>query len=250
MRFTAFILGALCATKFNPICVPYAVLSSLFLVLSLVMVLIEMFHFHVFWNYQPSEVADQPRERAQGFLKYMPYNMTYAKRAEKYGLAKYIGCECDSTSLSHTILYHSSTVPPKIPLPPLIDGKVIIAYYLTTKDQANNISKNGFPLDKHKNIADDVYFTFNAPLADRSDSDNREAIIYVRLCLDHVLQVTDEGKFSFERHKDKTPEPKALELMPQRRIKVKFPRQIENWMIVFLKDTSTTIHPSGYRGLL
>ena len=251
MRFTAFVLGALCATKFNPVCVPYAVLSSLFLIPSLLTVVIEMFHFHVFWNFRPFANSDLPKQYARGFLKFIPYNMTYVKRAEYYGADNSdTGCQCDSASLSHTILYHSSTVLPKIPLPPLIDGKILIAYHLTSKEKAISILTTGFPLDKHKNIADEIVFNFNPPLASMSGTVDVEAIIYVRLSLDHVLQVTQEAHFSFDRHKDKTPEPKALELMPKRQLKVKFPRQIENWMVVFLTDTSNNIHASGYQGLL
>ncbi|UJR17825.1 hypothetical protein I4U23_004724 [Adineta vaga] len=254
MRFTAFILGALCATKFNPICVPYTVLSSVFLILSLAALLIEMLHFHVFWNFRPfNNESDRLRQRARGFLKYVPYNMIYTERVKLFDITSpELGCQCDSTGLAHTILYHSATLLPKIPLPPVIDGKVIVAYHITTNELAIEISKNGFPLDEHKAVADYIYFTLNAPLAEANDIPTREAIIYVRLCLDHVLQVSNETEFYFnlEIHKKKTPEPKALELMPERRIKVKFPRQIENWIIVFLKDENKDIHPIAYQGLI
>ena len=75
-------------------------------------------------------------------------------------------------------------------------------------------------------------------------------MICARLCMDHVLQVKEVADFTFDKHLFKTPEPKGLELMPQRQIKVKYPRQIEKWVVIFRSDTATTIHPSGYQGLL
>ena len=164
MRFVAFVLGSLCATKFNPICVPYAVLSSLSLIPSLIVLVIEVFHFHIIWNYQPSTSVMQLTKRARGFLRFFPFNMTYDARGREYGMrADDIGCTCDSVCLAHSILYHSATMLPKLPLPPLIDGKVIIAYHLTSTEKAEKIMEKGFPLGEKKQLADELVFNLHIP---------------------------------------------------------------------------------------
>lgn len=177
--------------------------------------------------------------------------MTYDERKKEYGLpTNDIRCQCDSVCLAHSVLYHSATVLPALPLPPLMDSKVVIAYHITSKEKAIEILEKGFPVDDKKQVKDEVFFHLHIPTTTTPGTSEDEVIICARLCMDHVLQVDKNEQFNFNKHATKTPEPKGLELMPQRNIKVKFPRQIEKWMVIFRSNVLNSIHPSGYQGLI
>lgn len=248
MNFVNFILGTLCATDYNPIGVPYAVLSGVFLVPALLALVVEMLHFHVLWRFSEKKFQGI---RHHGLLAIFPYNMTYLERLKFYDAdTNHSGCTCRSASLYHTFIHHSPTWKPKIPIQVVMDNEVIIAYRFLKMDEAIRLSQEGFQTNKYGRLPKEFYFTRYIEKWDEFEQSNEGVLMMARICVGHVIQVDDQGKFDLEKFREETPEPHALELMPQRWILVMHPKQIENWVIIYKDDNNKCVKPDGYLGLV
>lgn len=242
IRFIAFILGASCATTFNPRCVPYTVVSSLALVPSLLTLSIEWFHFHLLWNFQPNIGNNLTHRRDRSHLRFISDRMTNEKRAYGYRISL---CEkdeqCNSNSLNHTILYHS------IRKARVENKSTIIAYHVTTTELAIGIAQNGFPVDWRRQMNSDIYFTRSVEGYGETGTTDHSTIICVRLSLGDVVQVRNEDEFDFSRHNTQS---QTLEFVPSGKIKVRFPGQIENWVIILPTEMDEEFNLSYYDGCI
>ncbi|CAF0795455.1 unnamed protein product [Adineta ricciae] len=66
---------------------------------------------------------------------------------------------CPSKSLHHVLLYHPFRAVSNKSMVPIQDNERIIAYHVTTNDQAVNIAQNGFPVDQRRKVSDHIRFT-------------------------------------------------------------------------------------------
>jgi hypothetical protein len=74
------------------------------------------------------------------------------------------------------------------------------------------------------------------------------AIICVRLSLGDVLQVATDAGLEFGAHNFRPNLPQTLECVASQKIKVRYPGQIENWVIVLHKNANEGFDPSYYDG--
>ena len=251
LRFIAFILGASCAAIYSPCCVPYTVISSFALVSSFFTLTIEWFHFHVLWNFRPDVGASLTNRRDRSHLRFIPDKLMNEERIHNWrtSLCKY-GIECDSNSLHHILLYHSIRTSHNHPVEPIQDGDRIIAYYVTTNDQAIAIAQYGFPVDFYRKLDPNIYFTRTVETWNTAEATHSTAIICVRLNIGHVFHVTTINEFDFGAHNNRYPLPQTLQLFPGGFIKVRFPGQIENWVITLRTNTNDTFDVSTYDGCI
>ena len=250
LRFIAFILGASCATVYKPRCVPYTVLSSFTLFLFCSIVAIEWYHFDLLWHYRPPINRPITERYHRSHLRFMPHQVTNCARIHKYekSLCEYQN-HCDSKSLHHTLLYHSIRENVRTPLMCVDNGQRINAYYLTTNENAIGIALNGFPVNRYRQLIPEIYFTRTLKEYD-TDTPSSAAIIYVRLNLRDLVQVQVCEELDFTIHNDKQRLPQTLECGICGRIKVRFPGQIENWVIVLSSQTDKEFNSSYYDGCI
>jgi len=245
IRFIAFVLGASCATTFNPRCVPYAVISSFALVLSLLTVIVEWLHFHLLWNFRPDAGNSLTKRPDRSHLRFIPDKLANDQRHRHWSVSL---CkndkECGSNSLNHTILYHS------IGTARVKNDKTTIAYHVTTTELAVGIAQNGFPVNNYRQLNPDIYFTRIVERSNNADAANLEAIICVRLSLGHVLEVDNDNELAFDMHSTPIHLIQTLECRTSGKIKVRFPGQIENWVIVLPTGVNEGFDLSYYEGCI
>jgi hypothetical protein len=215
IRFIAFVLGVSCATTFNPRCVPYAVISSLALVPSLLTLIVEWLHFHLLWNYQPDVDNSLTKRRDRFHLRFILYKLINEKR--KRGCRVSL-CEndeqCRSNSLNHTILYHSMKTAR------VENNQTIIAYHVTTTALAIEITQNGFPVNYIRQMQSDIYFTRTVETFNNANVTDPEAIISVRLRPGYTLRVENDDRLEFGRYNTLPILPQTLECVTFGKIKV------------------------------
>jgi hypothetical protein len=76
---------------------------------------------------------------------------------------------------------------------------------------------------------------------------DHSTIICVRLSLGDVVQVRNEDEFNFSRHNTQS---QTLEFVPSGKIKVRFPGQIENWVIILPTEMDEEFNLSYYDGCI
>jgi hypothetical protein len=130
------------------------------------------------------------------------------------------------------------------------NGPRINAYHLTTTARAINIAKYGFPIGNNRQVTSDIYFTRSLKEASTTDTSHLEAIVYVRLNLGRVLQVQNRNELDFSMHNAQPNLPQTLECIISGDIKVRFPGQIENWVIVLFTRVDKEFNPSYYDGCI
>lgn len=246
IRFIAFILGASCAATYNPICVPYAVISSLALVPSFLTFLIEWLHFHVLWNFQPVGSEERNNHHDRSHLRFISEKLVNEKRIRGYdsSLCKE-DTECGSTSLNHTILYHSIR---KIRVKK--ESSIRIMYHATTVKKAIEIARNGFLLDRNRQLINEIYFTPVVEQKKKPDGIDCPTLICARLNLGHIKSVENDEQLDFSKYNDEPELPQTLESVKSGKIKVRFPGQIENWVIRLPTENDGEFDPSYYDGCI
>ncbi|CAF0905391.1 unnamed protein product [Didymodactylos carnosus] len=247
-RFIGFILGASCANRYAPRGVVYTVISSLSLVPSIIVLVIEFIHFFRLWTYRPDN-NNQHRRFHRSHLCFIPQNITNDKQVRQWNTSL---CpepldKCKSKSLHHYVLYHSlSLLQQQIPQVITEETKIVIAYYQTTRDQAYKIAYEGFPHNR-TNLDSNIYFTLTVQKVINSDT-----VFFLRLNLDCLKivgvsetytdkELREEAQRIF---KDTVYRIHAIYFPVKQRIYLKYIRAIEKWLIVIASDNSSTTRPT------
>ncbi|CAF2906317.1 unnamed protein product [Rotaria sp. Silwood2] len=96
----------------------------------------------------------------------------------------------------------------------------------------------------------DIYFTPTVGQCDNVGVADSIAIICVRLSLRHVLEVPNDGELMVGAHDHQPHLPQTLKSISSGKIKVRFPGQIENWVIVLHMSDNEGFDPSYYDGFV
>ena len=245
IRCIAVVTGAFCATNYKSRCVPYTVISSIVLVPSFLTLVVEWLHFHLLWNFQPNIGDSLTKRRDRSHLRFISDKLVNEERILDYdrSLCK-DGERCGSNSLTHTILYHSHQEMRAG------NDQQIIAYYVTRTANAIDIAQNGFPVDRYRQVDPDIYFTRSVETWNNIRATDLDAVICVRLSLGHVLKVQHDEDLRFSRRNTQPHLAQTLESIASGKIKVRFPGQIGNWIIVVRTDDSEGFDTSYYDGCL
>ncbi|CAF1223661.1 unnamed protein product [Adineta steineri] len=120
---------------------------------------------------------------------------------------------------------------------PIADNQIIIAFYQTTAEEAKIIAQWGFPVTGYRIVAANIIFTRTL-----ESSNNSTAIICARLNLGKMAEVQEISEPHFP-----SPETNSLICRPLNQIRVRYPGQIENWLIA-LRSPDDTFDASLYEG--
>ncbi len=249
-RCIAVKLGVSCSEIFKPRCVSYTFISKLALVLSFFTMFVEWCHFHHLWHYRPNIPSISTQHRARSHLRFMPNNLINHERTRSWNdsLCEYQH-QCNSNSLHHALLYHSIRGNADTPLAPVQDNQRIIAYYVTTTKNAIEIAQYGFPVNRERRLKSDIVFMRTVETWNDGETENNTAIICARLNLGHVSNVETRDEFDFDAHINQTRTLQTIQLLPDGYIKVRFPGQIENWIISIQADDDKSFS-SHYDGCI
>ncbi|CAF1403883.1 unnamed protein product, partial [Didymodactylos carnosus] len=73
-RFLSFLLGVSCANRYSPRAVAYTTISSLSLIPSVILLILECIHFFRLWTYRPNNAYNRRLHRSR--LCFIPFEIT------------------------------------------------------------------------------------------------------------------------------------------------------------------------------
>ena len=158
IRFIAFILACVCANRYRPIGLGYAILAGFFLVPAILLVVIEYLHFYRIWFYYRPDAADDKKLTYNGFHRgFMPLSMSHDQQTNHWqdSTCKK-GNRCPSRNLFHVILYHSSDT--RYSPDQTKTGQFVVGFHQTNHDAAYSIALSGFEPSKKGMLGKGVYF--------------------------------------------------------------------------------------------
>ncbi|CAF1545618.1 unnamed protein product [Didymodactylos carnosus] len=107
LRFISFCLACACDNQYFPRGVAYAVITSLSLVLSVFTIFFEYLHYKRLWNYHLQDDYEIKYNKAH--LCFLPYSVISDQRTTEWHSPQCRrGSNCQSKSLFHILVYHSS----------------------------------------------------------------------------------------------------------------------------------------------
>jgi hypothetical protein len=258
LKFICFIIGAACSAKFKSECTAYTVIAAFALVSSVFVIIVEFVNFFRLWKYNPTETKNyynkitsidmekfiEKTHRCHlGFIHYSLLNDENSERFRHSRCKK--GIKCKSESLHHYLFYHSLESEHNINFEKLSDNekKSFIAFHQTTKQEAFDIAKNGFPYGDNNNInykdylhlKQSIYFTRSCT----QNLSSSEAIICVRLNLGRTKSIIHDENLNLNEYfglGDGLCDTVYVEKTG--RFYLRMPAQIEKWIITINKDVT------------
>jgi hypothetical protein len=153
LRFVAFVLSAVCANRYSPRGIAFAVFASISLLPSAFTIFLEYNHYHRLWNYFPD--GDAKAQRNTHHTQFLPYSIINDQRTSSWGASlckndKY----CRSRDLIHVLMHHSGSKQYRR------DDGTMIGFHRTSPKSAIGISKTGFVVNPTKSgmLGSGAYF--------------------------------------------------------------------------------------------
>ncbi|CAF1225538.1 unnamed protein product [Adineta steineri] len=158
MRFIGFILACVCASRYSPIGVGYAILAAFSFIPSLWLLIVEYLHYRRLWfHYHPDVSSDEKREYDSHHLRFLPLALTNDQQTSHWQKSR---CNkennCLSRNLYHVIMYHSSNT--KYPPEQTTDNQIVIGFHQTSHAFAASIAKTNFKPGQSGWIGPGIYF--------------------------------------------------------------------------------------------
>ncbi|CAF1048782.1 unnamed protein product [Didymodactylos carnosus] len=245
LRFIAFVLGASCASRYNPRAVAYTVTSSLSLPSSTMTLVTETAHFFRLWTYSPNNQYNTPGYQTyRSHLRFIPYGIVNDQQTTEWNASLCDLTNCESESLHHLLLYHSLAVPRQIPV--INDNQIVIAFYQTTKNDAYKIARDGFTVTGPRTLtlAPDVYFTISI---ERSRHRNG-AIICARINVGRVVTLKGLNMVPLESFSVHATD--SVYHQPSGKIQIRTAKQIDKWIITIRDQTEDRFDAGMYKGCI
>ena len=159
MRFVAFILACVCANRYSPTGLGYAILGGFSLVPAIFLLVIEYLHHHRLWfNYHPdiSDAAEKP-PYDDGHQRYLPTSLTHDEQTSHWQNSRCDkGTLCSSRNLYHAIMYHSGNT--RYSPDQTTDNQIVIGFHQTSHNAAYSIAKTGIRPSADGWIGPGTYF--------------------------------------------------------------------------------------------
>ncbi|UJR17826.1 hypothetical protein I4U23_004725 [Adineta vaga] len=145
LRFSAFVISAVCANRYPPRGIAFAVFAGLSLVPSAITIFLEYNHYRRLWNYFPDD--DPKAKRDERHKHFVPSSLINDQRTSSWGGSlckndKY----CRSRNLLHVLMYHSGSKQYRR------DDGTMIGFHQTAPNSAIEISKGGFTIPTKKGM--------------------------------------------------------------------------------------------------
>lgn len=143
MRFIAFILACVCANRYRPIGLGYAILAGFTLVPALILLFIEYLHYHRLWfHYRPDTSNEEKPKYNECHLGFIPISITNDQQTSHWQNSRCDQKNCSSRNLHHVIMYHSGHT--KYLPSQTEDGQIVVGFHQTSHAAAYSIAKTHF----------------------------------------------------------------------------------------------------------
>jgi hypothetical protein len=158
MRFIAFILACVCANRYGPIGLGYAILAAFSFIPSIWLLIVEYIHYRRLWfHYRPDVPANEKPEYDQHHLRFLPLSLTNDQQTSHWQNSRCDkGNSCMSRNLYHVIMYHSGNT--RYPPDQTNDNQIVIGFHQTSHAAAAAIAQTNFKPSKTGWIGPGIYF--------------------------------------------------------------------------------------------
>jgi hypothetical protein len=158
MRFIAFILACVCANKYGPIGLGYAILAGFTLVPALYLLVVEYLHYRRLWfNYRPDTAAKEKLVYKREHHGFIPISITNDQQTSHWQNSRCNqGENCLSRNLHHVIMYHSGNT--KYSPEQTQDNQIVVGFHQTSHSAAYSIARTHFEHSKTGWIGPGTYF--------------------------------------------------------------------------------------------
>ena len=140
LRFIAFVLSAVCANRYLPRGIAFAVFGAVSLLPSSFTIFLEYSHYRRLGNYFP--IGNAKAQGVSDTVQFLPYSIINDQRTSSWSASlckndKY----CRSRDLLHVLMYHSGSKQYRR------DDGTMIGFHQTSPKGAIGISKDGFKVN-------------------------------------------------------------------------------------------------------
>ena len=158
IRFIAFILGCVCANRYGPIGLGYAILAAFTFVPAIWLLVVEYLHYHRLWfHYRPDTSDDEKRIYSKSHDGFIPLSITHDQQTSHWQESTCKkGNECLSRNLYHVMMYHSGNT--RYPPEQTTDGQIVVGFHQTSHMAAYSIAQKEFRHSKEGWIGPGTYF--------------------------------------------------------------------------------------------
>jgi hypothetical protein len=158
MRFIAFILACVCANRYGPTGLGYAILAGLSFVPSIFLLVVEFLHHHRLWfHYRPDTSSDIKPQYHPHLLRFLPISITNDQQTSHWQNSRCDkGDKCLSRNLYHVIMYHSGNT--RYPPDQTKNNQIVVGFHQTSYVAAYSIAKTNFQHSKSGWIGPGTYF--------------------------------------------------------------------------------------------
>ncbi|CAF3821516.1 unnamed protein product [Rotaria sordida] len=144
MRFIAFILVCVCANKYKPIDLGYAILAAFTFIPTIMLLIIEYLHYYRLWfNYRPdtlNKLKPTYHPNHEVFLSIGSTNNHQTSHWQNSRCGK--GENCSSGNIYHAITYHSGNT--RYPPDQTTDGQIVAGFHQTSHKAVYSIAQEEY----------------------------------------------------------------------------------------------------------
>ena len=158
LRFVAFILACVCANRYGPIGLGYAILAAFSFVPAIWLLVVEYLHFYRIWyHYRPDTSSDEKPSYSKFHRGFIPISLTHDQQTSHWQTSTCKkGNKCLSRNLYHVMMYHSGNT--RYPPEQTENNQVVVGFHQTSHVAAYSIAKTEFRYSEKGWIGPGTYF--------------------------------------------------------------------------------------------
>ncbi|CAF1256198.1 unnamed protein product [Adineta ricciae] len=232
MRFVAFILACVCANRYSPIGLGYAILAAFSLVPALILLLVEFLHYYRLWfHYRPVTAQNRKPQYGQRHLGFLPLSITNDQQTSHWQNSRCAkGNNCTSRNLYHVIMYHSGNT--RYPPEQTEDNQTVVGFHQTSHKFASLIAQDNLRASSDGWIGPGIYFATSLNHTEFK-ANQFGAYICAKVNLGKTKRITDPKEW---RSKEKYDTIYYAHPLGADEFCVHTPAQIHSWIIVINQD--------------
>jgi len=246
MRFIAFILACVCANRYRPIGLGYAILAGFSLIPSIFLLIVEYLHYHRLWfDYRPDTSSEEKPIYDRLHKRFIPISITNDQQTSHWQVSR---CEegenCSSRNLYHVIMYHSGNT--RYPPEKTTDNQIVVGFHQTSHSAAYSIAQTHFRNSKDGWIGPGTYFATSLNHTEFK-ANQFGAYICAEVDLGKTKRITNPKTWRSEEHYDTIyyQHPSGADEFCVHNLK-----QIRSWIIVIDQDPNEKLLLQKYNGPL